>query len=63
VQRYQVAVHLAYYPPYQSTYNPIERWWGILETPYYAVTPSTTRLDRPSFPIDAMIWAKPTSLR
>ena len=32
VQRYQVAVHLAYYPPYQSTYNPIERWWGILET-------------------------------
>jgi hypothetical protein len=25
------AVHLLYYPPYHSTYNPIERCWGILE--------------------------------
>ena len=24
-------VHLAYYPPYHSTYNPIERCWGVLE--------------------------------
>ena len=24
-------VRLAYYPPYHSTYNPIERCWGILE--------------------------------
>ena len=24
-------VHLAYYPPYHSKYNPIERCWGILE--------------------------------
>jgi hypothetical protein len=32
VQHSQVAVHLAYYPPYQSTYNPVERCWGILET-------------------------------
>ena len=24
-------VHLASYPPYQSEYNPIERFWGILE--------------------------------
>lgn len=24
--------HLAYYPPYHSKYNPIERVWGILET-------------------------------
>jgi Rhodopirellula transposase DDE domain len=31
VQRYHVAVHLAYYPPYHSKYNPIERCWGILE--------------------------------
>jgi transposase len=25
-------VRLAYYPPYHSKYNPIERCWGILET-------------------------------
>jgi hypothetical protein len=24
-------VKLAYYPPYHSKYNPIERCWGILE--------------------------------
>jgi len=26
-----VRVHLVYYPPYHSKYNPIERCWGILE--------------------------------
>lgn len=31
VQRQQVSVRLAYYPPYHSTYNPVERCWGILE--------------------------------
>jgi hypothetical protein len=31
VQRYRVPVRLAYYPPYHSKYNPIERCWGILE--------------------------------
>lgn len=30
-QRYQVTIRLAYYPPYHSKYNPIERVWGILE--------------------------------
>jgi hypothetical protein len=25
-------VQLAYYPPYHSKYNPVERCWGILET-------------------------------
>ncbi len=25
-------VHLVYYPPYHSKYNPVERCWGILET-------------------------------
>jgi hypothetical protein len=25
---------LAYYPPYHSKYNPIERCWGILENPW-----------------------------
>jgi transposase len=32
VQHYQVSVRLAYYPPYQSKYNAVERCWGILET-------------------------------
>lgn len=27
----QVSVELAYYPPYHSKYNPIERVWGVLE--------------------------------
>ena len=31
VERYQIMVRLAYYPPYYSKYNPVERCWGILE--------------------------------
>lgn len=31
VQQYHITVRLAYYPPYHSKYNPIERCWGILE--------------------------------
>jgi hypothetical protein len=31
VEQHQVNVRLAYYPPYHSKYNPIERCWGILE--------------------------------
>jgi hypothetical protein len=31
-QRSGLTVRLAYYPPYHSKYNPIERCWGILET-------------------------------
>lgn len=31
-QTYQLTVKLAYYPPYHSKYNPVERCWGILET-------------------------------
>jgi hypothetical protein len=27
----RVRVHLVYYPPYHSKYNPVERCWGILE--------------------------------
>jgi transposase len=30
-REYGLAVRLAYYPPYHSKYNPIERCWGILE--------------------------------
>jgi len=29
--QFQVTVQLAYYPPYHSKYNPIERAWGVLE--------------------------------
>ncbi len=31
VQRYQITVQLAYYPPYHSKYNPVERCWAALE--------------------------------
>lgn len=31
VQQYQISVRLAYYPPYHSKYNPVERCFGILE--------------------------------
>jgi transposase len=31
VQRYHLRVRLAYYPPYHSKYNAIERCWGVLE--------------------------------
>jgi hypothetical protein len=30
-RRYRLKVRLAYYPPYHSKYNPIERCWGSLE--------------------------------
>jgi transposase len=31
VDKHQVNVRLAYYPPYHSKYNPVERCWGVLE--------------------------------
>jgi hypothetical protein len=31
VVKHQITVHLAYYPPYHSKYNPIEHCWGSLE--------------------------------
>ena len=30
-RKFGLVVQLAYYPPYHSKYNPIERCWGILE--------------------------------
>lgn len=30
-QEAQITINLAYYPPYHSKYNPVERCWGILE--------------------------------
>ena len=29
--KYTITVRLAYYPPYHSKYNPVERVWGVLE--------------------------------
>jgi len=29
--KFQLDIQLAYYPPYHSKYNPIERVWGVLE--------------------------------
>jgi hypothetical protein len=29
--RHQINIRLAYYPPYHSKYNPVERCWGVLE--------------------------------
>jgi hypothetical protein len=29
--KYHLNIRLAYYPPYYSKYNPIERTWGVLE--------------------------------
>ena len=31
VQQTGIGLQLAYYPPYHSKYNPIERCWGVLE--------------------------------
>jgi len=30
-RKYQLDIQLAYYPPYHSKYNPVERCWGVLE--------------------------------
>jgi transposase len=30
-RKFGLRVYLAYYPPYHSKYNPIERCWGVLE--------------------------------
>ena len=31
VDKHQINVRLAYFPPYHSKYNPVERCWGVLE--------------------------------
>jgi len=31
VDEFRKIIQLAYYPPYHSKYNPVERVWGILE--------------------------------
>ena len=32
---FRLTMQLAYYPPYHSKYNPIERVWGVLEQHWY----------------------------
>jgi hypothetical protein len=49
-QRTQLTLHLVYYPPYHSKYNPIERVGGILEEHWNG----TLLTDLPV----AMEWAK-----
>jgi len=29
--KFQLTTQLAYYPPYHSKYNPLERVWGVME--------------------------------
>jgi hypothetical protein len=36
-QAQQLTIRLAYYPPYHSKYNPIERCWGVLENHWNGV--------------------------
>jgi hypothetical protein len=48
--KHQLTLELAYYPPYHSKYNRIERCWGILENHWNAALLS-------SLPI-ALHWAK-----
>jgi hypothetical protein len=31
VENEKIEIELAYYPPYHSKYNPVERVWGVLE--------------------------------
>jgi hypothetical protein len=42
-QQYCISIRLAYYPPYHSKYNPIERCWGILVLqPHLAILGNVT---------------------
>ena len=38
VDEHQISVRLAYFPPYHSKYNPVERCWGILEQHWCSVS-------------------------
>jgi transposase len=38
VQCYHITFRLAYYPPYHSKYNSVERCWGILEQHFAAAS-------------------------
>jgi Rhodopirellula transposase DDE domain len=53
--RHQLAVELAYYPPYHSKYNPVERCWGILENHWNGALLNTAE--------NAVAWAKTMTWR
>ncbi len=53
--RHQLILELAYYPPYHSKYNPIERCWGILENHWNGSLLNTVNT--------ALQWAKTMTWR
>jgi hypothetical protein len=53
--RNQLTLELAYYPPYHSKYNPIERCWGILENHWNGTLLNTVAT--------ALEWAKTMTWR
>jgi Rhodopirellula transposase DDE domain len=53
--RHQLTLELAYYPPYHSKYNPLERCWGILENHWNGTL--LTSIDR------VLSWAKTMTWR
>jgi hypothetical protein len=53
--RHQLTVELAYYPPYHSKYNPVERCWGILENHWNGTLLNTVET--------AVAWAKTMTWR
>ena len=57
--RHQLTLELAYYPPYHSKYNLIERCWGILEN-HWNGTLLTSDRDRVGMgQDDDMAWRRP----
>jgi transposase len=40
---HQLTIELAYYPPYHSKYNPVERLWGVLENHWRGQIIATTK--------------------
>jgi hypothetical protein len=53
--RHELTLELAYYPPYHSKYNPVERCWGILENHWNGTL--LTSIDT------ALEWAKTMTWR
>lgn len=49
-----LTVQLAYYPPYHSKYNPIERCWGVLEQHWNGTTLDTLQVALDY--IETMTW-------
>jgi hypothetical protein len=53
--RHQLTLELAYYPPYHSKYNLIERCWGILENHWNGTLLTSIQT--------ALVWAKTMTWR